>query len=80
MDIKPIFKSESLAIATTANKRGRKRKTDDLAAPTASGSSGKPNTTEIALDSVKDEPIPGRKKLRLQQQQQQLLPAITTEM
>lgn len=74
MDIKPIIKSESLPIVTMA-KRGRKRKTEDLAAPTASGSSGKSNTTEIALDSVKDEPIPGRKKLRLQQ----LLPASKTE-
>ncbi|KAM8706422.1 hypothetical protein ACLKA7_010662 [Drosophila subpalustris] len=72
MDIKPIFKSEPLAVTAAGKTRARKRKTEDVASETASGSAGKSSTAEIALDTVKNEPLTWRKKQRLQQQQQQL--------
>ncbi|XP_064549492.1 uncharacterized protein LOC135436040 [Drosophila montana] len=67
LDVKPIFKTEPLTVATPA-KRGRKRKTEDpaLAAPSTSAKS---TTMNIALDAVKNEPFNWRKKLRLQHQQ-----------
>ncbi|KAH8420739.1 hypothetical protein KR222_003653 [Zaprionus bogoriensis] len=62
-DVKPIFESQSPAVAP-GNKRGRKRKSEEITLAASCSSA-----QEMPLEPVKSETITWRKKQRLQPQQ-----------